>query len=80
MRGTQNFARLPGVAHCGGGAAPDTIDGLSPLVQWVEQGIASDQIIVSKVVKGVTTFARPSAPTRHCRGTAGSAIRQKQAV
>jgi feruloyl esterase len=65
LRRTQEFARLfllPGVAHCGGGAGPDTIDGLSPLVQWVEQGIAPDQIIVSKVLKGVTTFARPVCP------------------
>jgi feruloyl esterase len=65
LRRTQDFARLfllPGVAHCGGGAGPDTIDGLSPLMQWVEQGIAPDQIIVSKVVKGVTTFTRPSCP------------------
>jgi feruloyl esterase len=65
LRRTPDFARLfllPGVAHCGGGAGPDTIDGLSPLVQWVEQGIAPDQIIVSKVVKCVTTFARPVCP------------------
>ena len=53
---------MPGVAHCGGGDGPDTIDGLSPLVQWVEQDIAPDQIIVSKVVKDVTTFARPVRP------------------
>jgi feruloyl esterase len=59
---TQEFVRLfllPGVAHCGSGAGPDTSDVLSPLVQWVEQGIAPDQIITSKIVNGVTTFTRP---------------------
>jgi len=65
LRRTEEFARLflaPGVGHCGGGAGPDTIDTLDPLVQWVEQGIAPDQIIASKVVNGVTTFTRPVCP------------------
>jgi len=68
LRRTREFARLflmPGVAHCdSGGAGPDTIDegGLGSLVQWVEQGIAPDQIIASKVVNDVTTFTRPICP------------------
>ena len=65
LRRTQEFARLflrPGVAHCGGGAGPDTPDELSPLVQWVEQGIAPDQLLASKIVNGVTTFTRPLCP------------------
>jgi feruloyl esterase len=65
LRHAKEFARLfllPGVGHCGGGAGPDAFDGLSPLVQWVEQGIAPDQIIVSKVVNGVTAFSRPICP------------------
>jgi feruloyl esterase len=62
---TQEFARLfllPGVAHCNGGAGPDSADLLSPLVQWVEQGIAPEQIVASKIVNGVTTFTRPLCP------------------
>jgi feruloyl esterase len=66
LRRTQEFARLfldPGVAHCGGGAGPDTfVDGLSQLEQWVEQGIAPDQILVSKIANGVTAFTRPLCP------------------
>jgi len=61
----QEFARLflrPGVGHCGGGAGPDTVDVLSPLVQWVEQGIAPDQLLASKIVNGVTAFTRPLCP------------------
>jgi feruloyl esterase len=66
VRRTQEFARLflaPGVGHCGGGAGPDDF-GLyvGQLAQWVEQGIAPDQIIASKVVNGVTTFSRPLCP------------------
>ncbi len=62
---TQEFARLfllPGVGHCIGGAGPDTFDGLSPLQQWVEQGIAPDQIVASKIINGVTTSTRPICP------------------
>jgi feruloyl esterase len=65
LRRTQEFARLflaPGVAHCGGGAGADTFDPIIPVEQWVETGVAPDQIIASKVVKGVTTFARPLCP------------------
>src|SRR6516225_2039646 len=35
---------------------------LSIFIPWVEQGIAPDQIIASKVVNGVTTFSRPLCP------------------
>ena len=65
LRRTQEFARLflgPGVGHCGGGAGPDTFADLPPLVQWVEHGIAPDQIIASKVTGGVTAFSRPLCP------------------
>jgi len=53
---------MPGVAHCGGGAGPDTIDELSPLLQWVEQGVVPDKIIASRVVNGMTTLTRPVCP------------------
>jgi feruloyl esterase len=81
LRRTQEFARLfllPGVAHCGGGAGPDTVEGdqippgpnsttiarlaLDPLVQWVEHGIAPDRIIAYHVTNGVTDLARPVCP------------------
>ena len=53
---------MPGVAHCGGGAGPDTIDALGALERWVEQGIAPSQIIASKVTGGTTTRTRPLCP------------------
>ena len=81
IRRTQEFARLfllPGVAHCGGGAGPDTVEGdqippgpnsttiarlaLDPLVQWVQHGIAPDRIIAYHVTNGVTDLARPVCP------------------
>jgi hypothetical protein len=83
LRRTQEFARLflaPGVAHCGGGAGADTFDPILTVEQWVETGVAPDQIIASKVVSGATTFTRPLCPIRRCRATRGWAIRQRRAV
>lgn len=44
------FARyfpVPGMAHCSAGPAADQFDALTPLVQWVERGIAPQTITVS---------------------------------
>jgi feruloyl esterase len=38
---------VPGMAHCSGGPATDQFDALTPLVQWVEQGIAPTAIKAS---------------------------------
>jgi feruloyl esterase len=65
LRRTQEFARLflaPGVAHCGGGAGADSFDPIISVEQWVETGVAPDQIIASKVVNHATTFTRPLCP------------------
>ena len=62
---TDKFFRLfmmPGVAHCGGGPGPDTINTLTALERWVEQGIAPNQIIASKVTGGTVTRTRPLCP------------------
>ena len=45
---TKEFARLflmPGANHCGGGPATSTIDAFSPLVNWVENGVAPARIV-----------------------------------
>jgi feruloyl esterase len=42
-----HFARLfviPGMTHCSGGPATDAFDALTPIVNWVENGEAPDQI------------------------------------
>ncbi|WP_221794030.1 tannase/feruloyl esterase family alpha/beta hydrolase [Oceanobacter mangrovi] len=46
----EEFARLypvPGMGHCSGGPATDQFDMLSPLVAWVEQGEAPQEIIAT---------------------------------
>jgi feruloyl esterase len=66
LRRTQDFARLflvPGMGHCSGGAGPDNFDfGVKYVQAWIEQGIAPDQMIASKVVNGTTVFTRPLCP------------------
>jgi pimeloyl-ACP methyl ester carboxylesterase len=58
---TADFARLfliPGMSHCQGGAATDSWDGLSAIVDWVENGHAPDRI----VAHGTTVFPERTRP------------------
>ncbi|MDZ7589192.1 MAG: tannase/feruloyl esterase family alpha/beta hydrolase [Rubrivivax sp.] len=41
------FFRVPGMGHSRGGPATDQFDGLSALVDWVEKGIAPDQVVAA---------------------------------
>jgi feruloyl esterase len=62
---TQQFIRLfllPGVGHCRGGTGPDTFDGMSPLVEWVEHGVPPERIIAAQMVAGKVVRTRPLAP------------------
>lgn len=48
--GAEDFSRLflvPGMHHCGGGAGLVSFDALTPIVEWVENGKAPDQILAS---------------------------------
>ena len=52
---------IPGMAHCQGGAATDSWDGLGALVDWVEKGQAPQRIVAS----GTAVFpgrTRPLCP------------------
>jgi tannase/feruloyl esterase len=64
LRETRKFARLfliPNMGHCGGGPSTDQFDPLTPLVDWVEYGIAPDKIIASgtNFTSAPTTRSRP---------------------
>jgi feruloyl esterase len=51
---TQSFVRLfslPGVEHCAGGPGADTVDYLTYLENWVEQGKAPDRLIAARLKK-----------------------------
>ncbi|MGW0434201.1 tannase/feruloyl esterase family alpha/beta hydrolase [Micromonospora sp. NPDC003197] len=65
-RGTvDRFAKLylfPGMAHCGGGEGPNTLDILTPVMAWVESGRKPGRIIASHVANGTVTRTRPVYP------------------
>lgn len=59
------FARyypVPGMGHCSGGAATDQFDMLTPLVRWVEQGIAPASIVASARGAGNPAGANADLP------------------
>jgi Tannase and feruloyl esterase len=62
LAATQAFARLfmfPGVFHCGGGNAPNTVDLLTPLLRWVEGGAAPAGVVASLSSGGSVVRTRP---------------------
>ncbi len=74
---TREFFRLfmvPGMFHCRGGVGPDRFDALTPLVNWVENGVAPQRLTASLMAQGRVKMSRPLCPypqvARH--GGAGS--------
>jgi feruloyl esterase len=57
---------LPGVNHCGGGPGADTIDLVTPISNWVENGVPPKNLIASKLNQaGTVAFTRPLCPFPH---------------
>ena len=83
---TQDFMRLfllPGVYHCSGGPGEDTVDWLTQIQKWVEQGQAPDEVTASKVARGGTvtsTRVCPSTFRRHCKWRGRPASRSMRLV
>ena len=62
---TTDFYRLfmvPGMFHCRGGVGTDRFDLVTPLVNWVEGGVAPDRIGASRVEAGNVVRTRPLCP------------------
>jgi feruloyl esterase len=65
LAATQNYARLfmvPGMYHCSGGPGPNVFDALTPLVQWVEQGVAPETILATKFVADTPPAVQMTRP------------------
>ncbi len=43
-RATYRLFMVPGMGHCGGGYGPNQFDPLTPVVDWVEAGVAPDAL------------------------------------
>jgi feruloyl esterase len=62
---TTEFYRLfmvPGMFHCSGGTGVGTFDALTPLVEWVEKGVAPQSLAGSRLVDGKVVRTRPLCP------------------
>jgi Tannase and feruloyl esterase len=58
LEAAQQFSRfypIPNMGHCGGGPSTDQFDMLTPLVQWVENGVAPGPIIATGTNFAATT-------------------------
>ncbi len=65
LQRTQSYARLfmvPGMYHCSGGPGPNVFDALSPLVAWVEKGVAPETIIATKFVNDAPPAVQMTRP------------------
>jgi len=80
LEGAAEFSRfypIPNMGHCSGGPATDQFDMLSPLVQWVENGVAPSSVVATGVnfTTAPTTRQRPLCPypqqARFIGGTGG---------
>ncbi len=62
---TADFYRLfmvPGMFHCRGGPGTDRFDLMTPLINWVEGGVAPEQVPASRVEDGQVVRTRPLCP------------------
>ncbi len=63
---TAEFARLfllPGMGHCGGGPGPNVVDYLTAMENWVENGVAPNELIASRfAADGTVDRTRPVYP------------------
>ena len=65
LQRTQSYARLfmaPGVFHCAGGPGPNVFDALTPLVNWVEGGVAPETILATKFVNDTPPTVQMTRP------------------
>jgi feruloyl esterase len=62
---TTDFFRLfmvPGMFHCRGGVGPERLDGLTALINWVENGTAPATITATQLADGKPVRTRPLCP------------------
>jgi feruloyl esterase len=65
LQRTQSYARLfmaPGVFHCAGGPGPNVFDALTPLINWVEGGVAPETILATKFVNDTPPTVQMTRP------------------
>jgi feruloyl esterase len=62
-RDADRFVKLylfPGMAHCGGGAGPNTVDVLTPVMAWAESGRTPGRITASSATRTRPVYPYPT--------------------
>lgn len=68
----ERFYLLPGVYHCGGGEGPSSVDFVTPMLNWVEAGIAPNAITASSDERSAVKRSRPLFPHPHVAKYSGT--------
>lgn len=56
------YYAVPGMTHCSAGPATDQFDMLTPLVAWVEQGVAPERVVATARGAGNAVAVNPDVP------------------
>jgi hypothetical protein len=64
---------LPGMYHCAGGEGPSSVDMLTPMLEWVERGVAPDAIVANMPdpKRAKSNFGQPDQGRKGPPGGAG---------
>jgi len=70
LRDADDFMKLylvPNMGHCGGNAATDKFDMLTPMVNWIENGVAPDTVVATGTNFSSTLGTLTGLPTTRSR-------------
>lgn len=70
LRHADDFMKMylvPNMGHCGGNASTDRFDMLTPMVNWIENGIAPDTVVATGVNFSSTLGSLTGLPTTRSR-------------
>lgn len=62
VRGFYRLYMVPGMFHCSGGPGCNTADWLGAVMEWVEKGVAPEQLTGVHLENGQTGMTRPLCP------------------
>jgi feruloyl esterase len=70
---------MPGVLHCAGGPGPDQVDWVDAIMEWVEEDLAPERLIATKVNQDEVEMRRPlcAYPARAVYDGIGDARREE---
>ncbi|KAL4164592.1 hypothetical protein KRP22_004457 [Phytophthora ramorum] len=77
VEGFNRLYLLPGVYHCGSGEGPSELDLVTPMMKWIEEGIAPHAVMTSSATSESTNDAgqwQSSGSSRRLTSGSGSSV------